>query len=321
MIEDVISALFKLEKKEVILDIVRALVQRIFRDKIVAGIVIVFILGLFFAGTNKDGGSHRFISKDGREGAAETAMEGAPSGEAQSQGGEAAPGGEAGQAASAGEKHSKGFLGLSFLNFGHKEGENAGEQPAEGQAVQVANAPGATPGMSPGGQQPAGAGQQMPQQQAQPQQNPTALDPQLAIKFVRWWLTMALDYSVNAAASHKKAMAYAKPQVARTFTQSFYTQEVMQGIANGTLAGSFEPATVQAVAINPDGSVVVTVLGTLTMQSSGSQPVSQSLVLDFSVAKDAQGVRMTGFFNKTIAQPPPAAAAPVEEPVRQPVGF
>ena len=131
---------------------------------------------------------------------------------------------------------------------------------------------------------------------------------------------MALDYSVNAAASHKKAMGYAKPQVVKTFSQSFYTQEVMQGIANSTLAGSFEPATVQAVAVNPDGSIVVTVIGTLSMQSSGSQPMSQSLVMDFSVAREAGGVRMIGFFNKTITQPP-AAAAPVEQPIPQPVGY
>lgn len=267
-------------------DIIRALVQRVFRDKIVAGIVIVFILGLFFAGTNKDNGGHRFISKGAQEGGAE-AGEGAPEG--------------AGQGQSEGQPQ-----GQNQASPG--QGQN---QASQGQGQQLAANPGANGG------QPNAAGQQ---QQAMPQQNPNQLDPQLAIKFVRWWLTVALDYSIKAPGNHKQAMAYAKPQVVKTFTQSFYTQEVMQGIANGTLAGSFEPATVQAVAVNPDGSVVVTVIGTLSMQSSGSQPMSQSLVMDFLVAKDASGVRMTGFFNKTVTQAP-AAAAPVEQPMPQPVGY
>jgi hypothetical protein len=134
----------------------------------------------------------------------------------------------------------------------------------------------------------------------------------LAVDFVRWWLTMALDYSISSPANHKKAMAYAKPSVAKTFNQSFYTPAVMQGVANGTLAGSFEPVTVQAIAINPDGSVVVTVIGTLSMQSSGSQPVSQSLVLEFLVEKDPEGVHMSGFFNKTITNPQPQGQAPAQ---------
>ena len=140
--------------------------------------------------------------------------------------------------------------------------------------------------------------------------NVASLSPPLAVEFVRWWLTMALDYSLTTAApNHKKALSYAQPQVARMFKQSFYTDAVMQGVAAGTLAGSFQPVTVTAIAVNPDGSVVVTVIGNLTLQSSGSQPVSQSLEMEFLVTKDAQGVRMAGFFNKTVTAAPAQQAA------------
>jgi len=244
------------------------------RDKIVAGIVIVAILGIFFTGvSNKDSGGHRFISKQGQP----------------KEGGQEEEGGEGQEAAEKGQSPGQG------------EGQGQGQGQSQGQG-QVANA--------------SQAGGQAQQQGAagQPAAAPPKLAPSLAVDFVRWWLTMALDYSVNTgAANHKKAMSYAKPQVARTFSDGFYTQDVIARVANGTLAGSFQPATVQAVAINPDGSVVVTVIGTLSMQSSGSQPVSQSLVLEFLVSKDNEGCRMTGFFNKTISQAPAAPAAESDE--------
>ncbi len=255
-------------------DIIRATVQLVFRDRIVAGLVIVFILGIFFCGINsKDGNGHRFL---GKQGAADQAG-------SEQAGGEGQQAGEKGQSAGQGP------------GAGTGQGGGQGQEGAQGATSQTGQHP----------QQLA----QTPQGAPQPK-----LEPKLAVDFVRWWLTMALDYSITSPANHKKAMAYAKPSVAKTFTQSFYTAEVMQGVANGTLAGSFEPVTVQAIAINPDGSVVVTVIGNLTLQSSGSQPVSQSLVLEFLVEKDPEGVHMAGFFNKTITntQPQGQAQTPAE---------
>jgi hypothetical protein len=253
----------------VLADLIRAAVQLVMRDKIVAGIVIVAILGIFFCGVNKqDGGGHRFISKQAR--------------------GDQADDGDGQEAADKGQAQGQGQ--------GQNQGQGQGQSPGQ---------PSTTP--QPGNQaQPAGAS-------AQPAAPAPILEPKLAVDFVRWWLTMALDYSITSPANHKKAMAYAKPSVAKIFSQSFYTQEVMQGVANGTLAGAFEPVTVQAIAINPDGSVVVSVIGTLSMQSSGSQPVSQSLVLEFLVEKDPEGVHMAGFFNKTISQAPAQTQAPAGE--------
>jgi hypothetical protein len=274
----------------VLADLIRAAVQLVMRDRIVAGLVIVLILGFFYCGVNKqDSGGHRFISKQSK-GDQGGQNDGGQNEGAQDDKGQGQQTGDKGQGQGAGS--GKG-----------DEAQGQGKDQGQGQ------------GQSSTTPQNGGKG---PQSTAASQAGPK-LEPKLAMDFVRWWLTMALDYSVNSAANHKKAMAYAKPQVAKIFSQSFYTREVMQGVANGTLAGAFEPVTVQAIAINPDGSVVVTVIGTLSMQSSGSQPVSQSLVLEFLVEKDPEGVHMSGFFNKTITQPPagaPAAtdAAPSEPP-------
>jgi hypothetical protein len=255
------------------MDLIRAAVQLVMRDKIVAGLVIVAILGMFYCGVNqtKDAGGHRFAAKQAKEGGQED------------NGSEAMDAGDKGQ------------------SEGQEQGQGQAKGPGQGKD---------------GGQtaatQAAGNAAQQPAAPAQPAASAVKLEPKLAMDFVRWWLTLALDYSVSSPGNHKKAMDYAKPSVAKQFSKSFYTPEVMQGVANGTLAGAFEPVTVQAIAINPDGSVVVTVIGTLSMQSSGSQPVSQSLVLEFLVEKDPEGVHMAGFFNKTISQAPAAQAAPQE---------
>ncbi|MBU6452675.1 MAG: hypothetical protein KGS72_12890 [Cyanobacteria bacterium REEB67] len=276
------------------------------RDKIVAGLLIVMIAGIFFmGGGGKEKANHRFMGAGG---------------DGQRQGQSADDGGSADQSGEQGAEQ------------GHSLGQGQGQDQGQGQGQNQAQ------GMAQNGNPAAGSAQnQTLTQQMQRSMNPggqplqqnstssvASLPPSLAVDFVRWWLTMALDYSLNtSAANHKKALAYAKPQVANMFKQSFYTSEVMQGVAAGTLAGSFQPVTVQAIAINPDGSVVVTVIGNLTLQSSGSQPVSQSLDMEFLVTKDAQGVRMAGFFNKTVTQPPPAAAGDqgagevLEEPTRR----
>jgi hypothetical protein len=278
------------------------------RDKIVAGLLIVMIAGIFFmGGGGKEKANHRFMGSGGdgqRQG--QSGDEGGNSDSASEQGMEQGRG--QGQGQSQGQSQGQGHNPALGMAQGGNPPAGSAQNQSLTQQMQRSMNPGGQSGQS---GQPGQPGQQ--QQGLQGQQNTTSsvasLPPSLAVDFVRWWLTMALDYSLNtSAANHKKALAYAKPQVANMFKQSFYTPEVMQGVAAGTLAGSFQPVTVQAIAINPDGSVVVTVIGNLTLQSSGSQPVSQSLDMEFLVTKDAQGVRMAGFFNKTVTQPPPAAA-------------
>jgi hypothetical protein len=287
----------------VLADLIRAAVQLVMRDKIVAGLVIVMILGLFFMGGNgnKDKNGHRFISQQTREGGKDGDQEA-------SREGEQGEGGENNQPA------TPGMMATQSPGRPQSQGAGADQNSSPQNQALTQQMQNATAG---GGAQNPQAGQNGAPGQAQPAQaNPTALQPSTAVDFVRWWLSMALDYSMQTSVeNHKKAMKWAKGQVPTMFKQSFYTQEVMQGVAGGTLAGSFQPVTVQAIAINPDGSVVVTVIGNLTLQSSGSQPVSQSLNLEFLVSKDAQGVRMSGFFNKTVNQTPAAQPTEVEEEV------
>lgn len=216
-----------------IADIVRAIVQRIMHDKLLMGLVIICILGIFFTGAGKDESGHR-----GRGPKLEQVESNAAKGQ-------------------------------------HVPGESQNPPPAQGGQTQGQAA------------------------QGQAQEQGDKLTPALAEKFVRWWLTVGMDYKqASAAASHKEAFAWALPEPAQAFEQLFWGDHIKQGIASGTIAADFQPSSVIPLAINPDGSVVVTVVGTLVMQQTGQPPASQQLTMDFLVKKVDTGCRIAGFFNK-----------------------
>lgn len=130
----------------------------------------------------------------------------------------------------------------------------------------------------------------------------SALTPDLAVQFVRWWLTQSMDYRMDtAAASHKAAAAWMLPDASNAFEQLYWGDHIKQGIATGTIVGAFQPSSVVPLATNPDGTVVVTVVGTLMMQQSGQQPASQQLTMDFLVKQTAEGCRIAAFFNRAVA--------------------
>ncbi|MFA6212395.1 MAG: hypothetical protein WCT03_06740 [Candidatus Obscuribacterales bacterium] len=159
----------------------------------------------------------------------------------------------------------------------------AGQGQASGQA-QVAAGTAATPA--------AGAGQAA----AQP------LTPDLALQFVRWWLTQSMDYRMDtAAASHKTAALWMLPDANNAFEQLYWGDHIKQGIASGQIVGAFQPVSVTPVATNPDGSVVVTAVGTLMIQQSGQQPAGQQLTMDFLVKQTGDGLRIAAFFNRAVA--------------------
>lgn len=219
-------------------------------DKLLLGLVIICILGVFFTGTSKDDGEKR-----GR-------------GPKISQGEEHAPG----------ESQPQGTL--PGQNPSQSQGQGQGQNPAQGQ-------PGA---------QGQNQGQGQTQQANANQEN---LTPNLAGEFVRWWLTKGMDYKqASAAASHKEAFGWALPDATNVFEQLFWGDHIKQGIATGTIAADFQPISVTPLAINPDGSVVVTVVGTLCMQQTGQMPASQQLTMDFLVKKGTDGCRIAGFYNK-----------------------
>ncbi len=216
-----------------------------------------------------------------------------------------------------------GIAGIFFSGANHSEkkesvqskrlGRSSADQPAipgeQGQADQ-------------GGQDGEGqgqpAGQQAGQQAGQAQNNhaqtnqaqatggqqaaQAGLTPQLASDFVHFWITKSMDYRMDsAAASHKEAVAWMLPDAANAFEQLYWGDHIKQGIAAGTIVGSFQPVSITPLATNPDGTVVVTVVGTLVMQQSGQQPAGQQLTMDFLVKKTADGFRIAAFFNRAVA--------------------
>ncbi|MBP6747482.1 hypothetical protein KA344_19800, partial [bacterium] len=119
---------------------------------------------------------------------------------------------------------------------------------------------------------------------------------------VHFWITKSMDYRMDsAAASHKEAVAWMLPDAANAFEQLYWGDHIKQGIAAGTIVGSFQPVSITPLATNPDGTVVVTVVGTLVMQQSGQQPAGQQLTMDFLVKKTADGFRIAAFFNRAVA--------------------
>jgi hypothetical protein len=127
------------------------------------------------------------------------------------------------------------------------------------------------------------------------------LDPTLATQFVTWWIKPAMDYSTaTAARSHAEAFSWMTPQCAANFQQIFWTPQISQAIMQGKMTAAFQPISVQAEAINPDGTIVVGVTGTLIMQESAT-PASQQIVTDFLVKKEKEGLRIAGLNNRTAS--------------------
>jgi hypothetical protein len=154
-------------------------------------------------------------------------------------------------------------------------------------------------------------GAQQAQQMQQAQQavapaaiplNPSGLTPALATEFVGWWITKAMDYSAaTSGKSHAEAFGWMTPQSSATFQQVFWTPPIAQGITQGRITAAFQPSSVQAEAINPDGSIVVGVTGSLIVQDSAT-PVSQQIVTDFLIKKEKGNLRVCGMYNRTVKQ-------------------
>lgn len=144
---------------------------------------------------------------------------------------------------------------------------------------------------------------------------PAAFTPALATDFVKWWVPQAMDYSVQTAKqNHTQAFTWMDQQAAQAFQSCFWTPDIEASILNGRVAAAFQPVTVQAEAINPDGSIVVGVTGTLVMQCVGSAPVTTQIAADFLVRKEATGLRVGGLYNRTVAAPAAAAMTPTMAP-------
>jgi hypothetical protein len=83
----------------------------------------------------------------------------------------------------------------------------------------------------------------------------------------------------------------------QAFKSAFWSPDIAAGIADGRIKAEYHLNSVQAVAVNPDGSVVVCANGTFIYQSSG-QPTSQQMQTDYLVRKDPAGLRIAGLYNR-----------------------
>jgi len=130
-----------------------------------------------------------------------------------------------------------------------------------------------------------------------------ALEPKLATDFVTWWLGGAMDYSTNLAAdNHKQAFAWMTPDAQAAFEAALWPPGMADAIAAGKLVAAFHLTSVQAAAINPDGSVVVGVNGTL-VTDTGGQPVTHQVASDFLVRRSNEGLRVAGVYNRLHPMP------------------
>lgn len=142
-----------------------------------------------------------------------------------------------------------------------------------------------------------------------------ALNPTDATDFVKWWIGLAMDYNLaTCQKNHADAFGWMTPQAKSAFQSCFWTQEIINGLSSGQYAAAFQPATIQAKAKNPDGSMVVGYTGTLVVQTSGG-PCSQQIVTDVLLKRDKDGIRIIGVYNWTL----PTAQQPVQQQMQAPM--
>ena len=265
--------------EQMIQDIIRALIQKIMTDKILMALIAIGIIGIFFTGVNHTEKPESVQSR--RLGGLPNSPsgQGGPAGQAQQ--GEDGDG----QGQQAGNHSGSQQAGQDQAQGGQAQGQAGGAQATGAQAGSQAQAGQAQTGQANGGQA-AGEG----------------LTPQLASDFVRWWISKSMDYRMDtAAASHKEAVGWMLPDAASAFEQLYWGDHIKQGISSGQIVGSFQPVSIMPLATNPDGTVVVTVVGTLVIQQSGQQPAAQQITMDFLVKKSGDGCRIAAFFNRAVA--------------------
>lgn len=221
-------------------DIVRAIIQRIFRDKILMALVVIGFLAIFMTGTQST--KEPPISGNNRNKEAESQAHG------------------------------------QFAQEPLKASDSKSQKASKARENQEKAA-------VPGG-----------------------LKPADAEEFVKWWIGGAMDFQLQTAEGNRqKAMEWMTPEAAEIFKNSFWNSDIKNGITNGNIVAAFHPVSVSATALNPDGSVVVHVKGSLVMQRAGeAYPNTEHLLTDYLVVKESQGFRIAGVHSKTYEQ----AAAP-----------
>ncbi|NMG23098.1 hypothetical protein DP116_28325 [Brasilonema bromeliae SPC951] len=131
----------------------------------------------------------------------------------------------------------------------------------------------------------------------------TGFTPQMATQFVTVWLQRAMDYNMQTCqTSHKEAFDWMTPNTVQAFRQGYWTPDIEQAVMSGKVSAAFQPISVQATYMNPDGGIIVAMTGSLVMQSAGTSPATQPLAADFLVKQDNGNVRVVGINIHPTAQ-------------------
>lgn len=148
-----------------------------------------------------------------------------------------------------------------------------------------------------------------------PQQDELVLEPTKASDFVKWWLGGAMDFhAATATKNHEQAFLWMLPEAKDSFKQAFWNDAMAEGISTGRLVAAFQPVSIDPQAINPDGTVVVSMKGSLVLQMNGQPADTRQVVTDFLVKKEEQGLRIAAICNRSYvqAQAPTYSMAPVK---------
>jgi hypothetical protein len=92
------------------------------------------------------------------------------------------------------------------------------------------------------------------------------------------------------------------PDAANAFQNIFWTPTISQAVANGQFVAAFQPTAIQAQAVNPDGSIVVGVSGTMVVQTGG-QPAVQQFLSSFLVRQEKTDLRICGLETRSSGMP------------------
>jgi len=129
---------------------------------------------------------------------------------------------------------------------------------------------------------------------------PAGADPALATDFAKFWMNGAMNYNAQSAdASHKEAFKWMTPEAQQTFEVNFWSPDIANGILSGQLRAAFQPISILPQAVNPDGSVVVVMTGTLMMQQASVRPVTHHIVIDLLIRKENDNYRIAGLYNRS----------------------
>lgn len=227
-------------------ELARAFVQKIFQDKILAGLVIVGFLSIFVGGF---GGGHGH----------------------------------------SGDRIATGPRGERTASKGQQEEEEDAAPQKQATPRNQGQHSQASP--KPTGSSPTKNAAKEP------------LSPKFANEFVTWWIGKAMDFNPQTAAQNRQeALQWVAPEVQASYTQAFWSPESADAILTGRVRGSFTPTSVNPIAANPDGSIVVNVTGQLMLQQ-GPRPSVQNLSTDYLVKRETGGLRIGGLFNRAVSVP------------------